>query len=73
MDTIRTVKKCILKGDKVLRMSLSIEGVWFIFLEYQNEQDMLERRKMLWNGLELCEANTNFQNYKYDPAINKED
>jgi hypothetical protein len=51
-------------------MSFTIEGVYFIFMEEMTEQDMLKRKKMLWNGLELDRANKWFEEYKLHPDCN---
>ena len=49
-------------------MSLTIEGVYFIYLENSLEQDLIKRRKLLWNGIRLNEANVMF-----DECIERED
>ncbi len=64
LEVLRTKWKCILKGNRVLRLSLSVENIYFIFLEYMDEKDMLQRKKMIWNGLNEAEADKEFQEYK---------
>jgi hypothetical protein len=72
LDIIRTIKKCMLKGNKVLRMSITVEGVFFIFLEHYTEQDSLKRKRMLWNGTVVSDANLRFDTYKNDPAYTED-
>lgn len=76
MEALRTVKKCVLKNQSTLRMSLSIEGVWYIFLEtlpndsYNLNNPVIPHKEMLWNGIELHEANVQFENFKWNPMTN---
>lgn len=64
MDILKTVKKCMFKNDSVLRMSVSTEAVWFIYLEEVN------KKEMLFNGLDLAETNKQFEVFKFNPLIN---
>lgn len=64
LDVIRTIKKCMLSNNRVIRLSLNVENVYFIYLEYNDEQDILERRKLLWNGIYESDANVKFNHYK---------
>ena len=62
-------------------MSFSIEGVYYIFLEtnkIKNQCDMGEifhihniEKELLWNGLEISEANIKFEHFKNNPLIVK--
>lgn len=50
LQVLQTKWKAILPMNRVLRLSKTIEGIFFIFLEYQDEHDILKRRQMLWNS-----------------------
>jgi hypothetical protein len=77
MEIIQTVKKSILPSGSVLRMSFSIEGIYYIFLETNKCScdcggDLYGaklEKELLWNGLEISEANVNFENFKNNPLI----
>lgn len=64
LEIIRTLKKCILPNYHNLRLSRSIEGIYYIFLEEYNQQDLLKRKKLLWNGEYESDANVKFNYYK---------
>lgn len=50
LNVIQTKWKAILPMNRVLRLSKTVEDIFFIFLEYQDEHDMLKRKQMLWNN-----------------------
>ena len=52
LDVLRTKWKATLDrtGNRVLRLSVSSEGIFFIFLEYMDENDMIKKKAMLWNS-----------------------
>jgi hypothetical protein len=50
LDVLHTKWKCLLKGNRVLRLSISVENIFYIFLEQMNEQDLLKRRTLMWTS-----------------------
>lgn len=65
MDILRTVKKCVFKNNSTLRMMVSTESVWFIFLEDPNQV-----KEMLCNDLNFTKINMEFEHLKCNPLIN---
>ena len=63
LEVSRTVKKCMLPDGRALRLSKTVEDVYFIFLEpdYGRSHD---KRKMLWNGVYETDANVHFRGFK---------
>ena len=52
LEVLRTKWKATLDrtGNRVLRLSVSNEGIFYIFLEYMDENDMVHKKSMLWNS-----------------------
>lgn len=74
MNIISTVKKSILPNGSVLRMSFTIEGIYFIFLETNRASDLeyiIPRvdKEMLWNGDKVDDANRNYNDLQNNPLI----
>lgn len=71
MNVIQTIKKCVLPSGSVLRMSFTIEGIYFIFLETTHYGIDMQKtiKDMLWNGADLREANTQYEMLKNNPLV----
>jgi hypothetical protein len=75
-DTLITVRKAIISEGRTLRLSKSIEEVYYLFLEkyewdiencedsYTCRTEKLKQKKLLWNGIYEVEANEKFDYYK---------
>jgi hypothetical protein len=82
---IQTVKTSLLNNGSVLRMIMTSEDVYFIFLEttIPNKGTTVQevgkdskplqwknvKKEMLWNGVKLDDANHNYDSLKCNPLI----
>lgn len=78
MEAFRTVKQSVMNNGSILRMTLTSEDVYFIFLETMivdkgQETQPLKwkkgKKEMLWNGANVDDANHNYDSLKNNPLI----